>query len=146
MDVVWAGSLLLCGAGGLLALPAVYLLSLAVAALRPPRAAPGGSDRSRIAVVVPAHNEAELLPRCLGSLKAQSYPACLTRIVVVADNCADATADIALASGAEVMARPLPQRSGSVRTITSAPEARAMSTVASAQLSATTTIRVRHAG
>ncbi|PSK87489.1 glycosyl transferase family 2 [Murinocardiopsis flavida] len=59
------------------------------------------------AVVIPAHNEAELLPSCLGAVAA-SLAACRIapdrrRIVVVADACGDATAAIARAMGAHVV-------------------------------------------
>ena len=51
---------------------------------------------NRIAVVVPAHNEEELLPGCLAALAGAG-------IVVVADACTDRTAGIAAAAGAEVV-------------------------------------------
>lgn len=53
-----------------------------------------------ITVLVPAHNEAERLGATLDSLYAQSRPP--ERVVVVADNCTDATESIARAAGAEV--------------------------------------------
>jgi 1,2-diacylglycerol 3-beta-glucosyltransferase len=117
MDVGLAGTLLLAVAGGLTALAAAYLLLLALAALRPLRTAPSRPGGKRLAVIVPAHNEAELLPRCLASLRAQNYPANLTRIVVVADNCTDDTPAIALASGAEVMIRNEPDLRGKGRAL-----------------------------
>ena len=54
-----------------------------------------------LTVLIPAHNEAASLPSTLASLLAQSYPP--QRIIVLADNCTDATADIARASGIEVL-------------------------------------------
>ena len=55
-----------------------------------------------LTVLVPAHNEEATLAQTLSSLWSQSRPP--NRIVVVADNCTDATPDIALENGAEVFA------------------------------------------
>ena len=52
-------------------------------------------------VLVPAHDEATLIARCVGSLKAQTYPADLYELIVIADNCTDDTAAVARAAGAE---------------------------------------------
>jgi cellulose synthase/poly-beta-1,6-N-acetylglucosamine synthase-like glycosyltransferase len=48
-----------------------------------------------VAVIVPAHNEAALIDRCLTSLKAQDYPHDRMEIVVVDDGSTDETAEIA---------------------------------------------------
>jgi cellulose synthase/poly-beta-1,6-N-acetylglucosamine synthase-like glycosyltransferase len=53
-----------------------------------------------LTVLIPAHNEAASLPSTLASLIAQSQP---QRIIVVADNCTDATADIARTAGVEIL-------------------------------------------
>lgn len=53
-----------------------------------------------VTVLVPAHNEAANLPATLRSLFAQSHRP--HRVIVVADNCTDATAEVARAHGAEV--------------------------------------------
>jgi 1,2-diacylglycerol 3-beta-glucosyltransferase len=89
-----------------------YLLTLALASLfhRPPPAS--GEALSRLVVVVPAHNEAEMIGTCVGSLLDQAYPRERYRVVVVADNCTDATAAAAAAAGAEVMVREAPDRRG----------------------------------
>jgi cellulose synthase/poly-beta-1,6-N-acetylglucosamine synthase-like glycosyltransferase len=55
-----------------------------------------------ITVLIPAHNEAAGISQTLKSLKNQTFlPA---RVIVIADNCTDATERIALAEGAEVIA------------------------------------------
>jgi glycosyltransferase involved in cell wall biosynthesis len=54
-----------------------------------------------ITVLIPAHNEAAGISDTLESLKSQTQPP--DRVVVVADNCTDATGEIALALGAEVI-------------------------------------------
>jgi cellulose synthase/poly-beta-1,6-N-acetylglucosamine synthase-like glycosyltransferase len=54
-----------------------------------------------LTVLIPAHNEAASLPSTLASLIAQPQPQ--QRIIVVADNCTDATADIARTAGVEIL-------------------------------------------
>ncbi|PTT68283.1 glycosyltransferase [Arthrobacter sp. HMWF013] len=54
-----------------------------------------------ITVLIPAHNEAAGIGETLISLRGQSLVP--DRIIVVADNCTDATAQIALDGGAEVV-------------------------------------------
>lgn len=53
-----------------------------------------------VTVLIPAHDEAASIGDTLDSLAAQEPPP--DRVIVVADNCTDATADIARAHGAEV--------------------------------------------
>jgi 1,2-diacylglycerol 3-beta-glucosyltransferase len=105
--------LLFITAGGVAALCGLYLLLLSIAAFfyvgfrgarRPPR--------TRLCVVVPAHDEAELIARCVSSLRAQTYPSALYEVVVVADNCTDDTAAIAAGEGARVMVRDDPAARG----------------------------------
>jgi exopolysaccharide biosynthesis WecB/TagA/CpsF family protein len=87
-------------------------LSFASAAYRLPPLQKLSSSGKRLTVVVPAHDEQTLIQRCVRSLFAQSYPRDLFRVVVVADNCSDATAAVAEASGAEVMLRDQPDARG----------------------------------
>ena len=107
-----AATLLVALAGAFEAMLALYLLTLALAAVtfRPTRAR--RPDPERLAVVVPAHDEAELIGRCVRSLLRQSYPCGSFRVIVVADNCTDGTADEAMAAGAEVMIRDEPGMRG----------------------------------
>ncbi len=53
----------------------------------------------RLLVIVPAHNEADLLPDLAASIHAQTLPRGQFDVHVVADNCTDATAAIAQAAG-----------------------------------------------
>ncbi|MBO0777139.1 MAG: glycosyltransferase [Actinobacteria bacterium] len=88
------------------ALLGLYLLALALASIGHRKGpAPRRPPRRRIVVLVPAHNEQALVARCVRSLTLQSYPRRLLRILVVADNCTDATAAVAAAAGAEVLVR-----------------------------------------
>ena len=92
--------------GAAIAAMAIYLLVLSGAglALRRSRPAPGPGNR-RFAILVPAHNEATLIGRLLASLRAQRYEQSRFDVFVVADNCTDATAELARAGGAIVYER-----------------------------------------
>ena len=46
-----------------------------------------------VSVIVPAHNEEEVIDRCLNSLKLQDYPHDKMEIIVIDDHSTDATAD-----------------------------------------------------
>src|SRR5260370_37222313 len=82
-----------------------YLDLLAAAASLAPPVTPGPPPTSRLVVLVPAHDEADYIGRCVASLRAQDYPENLFRVVVIADSCSDATADIAASAGAGVLVR-----------------------------------------
>ncbi|OIO00251.1 MAG: hypothetical protein COX65_04310 [Elusimicrobia bacterium CG_4_10_14_0_2_um_filter_56_8] len=65
---------------------------------------PGNSLPLRsFAVLLPAHDEENVIPMALDSLKRINYPAGLFDIYVVADHCTDRTAAIARAAGAKVL-------------------------------------------
>lgn len=92
----------------LLALPALlvslYLLLFTLLSRSPPVPLP--SSRSlRFDVIVPAHNEAAVIAGVVSSLRRLDWPADNFRILVVADNCTDATAALARAAGAKVLER-----------------------------------------
>ena len=55
--------------------------------------------------IIPAHNEENVIRNLIESLKKQDYPKELYDIYVIADNCTDATAEIAKESGAKVLKR-----------------------------------------
>jgi 1,2-diacylglycerol 3-beta-glucosyltransferase len=86
-----------------------YLLGLlAAAAARQPREAPseaGTWRRLRFAVLVPARDEEALIGATLASLRSLAYPDDRREIIVIADNCRDATASVAAKSGATVWRR-----------------------------------------
>ncbi|HEY0095081.1 MAG TPA: exopolysaccharide biosynthesis GT2 family glycosyltransferase EpsU [Archangium sp.] len=92
----------------LLALPvflaAGYLLLLTLLSGRkeaPPQVAP----RRKFDIIIPAHNEEAGIARTVTNLSRVDYPVELRRILVVADNCSDATADRAREAGATVLVR-----------------------------------------
>jgi 1,2-diacylglycerol 3-beta-glucosyltransferase len=106
--------LLLALVGSALAGFSLYLLTLAIAAAFPRRSVSRNllKPSSRLAVLVPAHNEEQLIGRCVESLLAQSYPRDLYRVIVIADNCSDSTASNATSAGAEVIVRVQPDARG----------------------------------
>ncbi len=59
----------------------------------------------RFVVVVPAHDESQLVGATVASLRRVDYPPWARRVVVIADNCTDDTAARARAAGAEVLER-----------------------------------------
>ena len=63
-------------------------------------------------VIVPAHNEAEVIERTVSSLRKIDWPADRFRVLVVADNCTDTTAVLARGAGAEVLERHDPTLRG----------------------------------
>lgn len=58
------------------------------------------SGHPRVVALIPAHDEEEQIAATIASLRAQSYG--VDRIIVVADNCSDRTAQVAAAAGATV--------------------------------------------
>ncbi|NTU78078.1 MAG: glycosyltransferase family 2 protein [Chloroflexales bacterium] len=99
-------TLLLAGETGLAATVS-YLLLLTAAAPFAKRetAARQGAPTSRFAIMVPAHNEEQLLPKLLLNLHQLDYPRELYTVHVVADNCTDRTAELGRQSGAVVHER-----------------------------------------
>ena len=105
-------------AGGVAALFGGYLLVLAVAATRHRRGGDcGAQPATRVVVLVPAHDEAALIERCVRSLRAQAYPSGLFDVVVIADNCRDDTAAVAARAGARVVVRDAPGAPGKGRAL-----------------------------
>jgi exopolysaccharide biosynthesis WecB/TagA/CpsF family protein len=104
-------AILLGLAGCCAGLAGLYLLGLAVAAFFY-RDTATTSAKSHLVVLIPAHNEADLLSRCLNSLEDQDYERQQYDLLVIADNCTDDTAPIAAARGAEVWERDEPNLRG----------------------------------
>lgn len=100
-----------------LAGPVAYRLLLAVATFFYRSHPVESGSPARIAVLVPAHNEAGVIDRCVRSLTAQRYPLDRYQVVVVADNCTDATAEVARSAGALVMVRVDPLARGKGRAL-----------------------------
>jgi GT2 family glycosyltransferase len=107
-------TVLLAVTGCVVALLALYQLALAGAAFfyRPPRGDGAGRPVGRVAIVVPAHDEATVITRCVRSLLEQEDAPERYDVVVVADNCTDDTAGVARAAGADVLVRDDPSARG----------------------------------
>ncbi|MFK0310286.1 glycosyltransferase family 2 protein [Pseudomonas sp. NPDC090233] len=88
----------------LVLLPVLVLLIQVLLACLPARPAPMlKGARPRVAVLVPAHNEASVIASALATIRPQLVEG--DRLLVVADNCSDDTAVLARAAGAEVIER-----------------------------------------
>jgi cellulose synthase/poly-beta-1,6-N-acetylglucosamine synthase-like glycosyltransferase len=84
--------------------PALVLFAQVLLACLPVRSRPGADGRRpRVAVLVPAHNEALIIRSTLASVGPQLLAH--DRLLVVADNCTDDTAQLARSAGAEVVER-----------------------------------------
>ena len=93
-------------------LPLAVLVVECLAALAPPRRRDEEmtAERPRVTVLIPAHNEAAGIAATLQSAQAELQPG--DTLVVVADNCDDATAAVARGLGATVIERRDPVRRG----------------------------------
>lgn len=99
---------LLIAAGIAVGLPAAlqgaWHSVLDVAALpRPPASRQPVEHERTLAILVPAHNEEQLIARTIESLQDSATEQ--TEVIVIADNCDDATAEIARNLGATVLER-----------------------------------------
>ena len=95
----------------ILCIPVLILLTEVLAALwkrdRHLKVCPGGHS---LAVIVPAHNEGQRMLPTLADVLAQIGQG--NRLLVVADNCSDDTAEVARLAGAEVIERRDEQNRG----------------------------------
>ena len=91
---------------------ATYLFVLAVAAAPAPPRRDRPSCKLCFDIVIPACNEELGIGATIASLGALDYPEDRVRVLVVADNCSDATARVAEEAGAVVLERHDPARRG----------------------------------
>jgi cellulose synthase/poly-beta-1,6-N-acetylglucosamine synthase-like glycosyltransferase len=112
MEIFVSSLLVLCAA--LIGILTIVFFLEVVAAIALPyrdRARNNSIDRpSRVAMLVPAHNESTGLLPTIGDIRGQLRQG--DRLLVVADNCSDDTASIATAAGAEVAKRDDPAKRG----------------------------------
>jgi cellulose synthase/poly-beta-1,6-N-acetylglucosamine synthase-like glycosyltransferase len=80
----------------------LLLLTLLSARLKP---APPSNRSMRFDIIIPAHNEEAGIAAAVHSVKAIDWPTDCFRVIVVADNCTDATASVAADAGATVLVR-----------------------------------------
>jgi cellulose synthase/poly-beta-1,6-N-acetylglucosamine synthase-like glycosyltransferase len=89
---------------------AVAVARIALGILPPPR---GTDDATpRLLILIPAHDEEALLGPCLASVAAMHYAPGRFDVLVIADNCTDATAAVARAAGARCLERHDTERRG----------------------------------
>lgn len=99
----------------LLAVPAVFscvyllLMTLLSWQLKVP---PASSGQLRFDLIIPAHNEMAIIGRTIASLRRVRWAADRFRIITVADNCTDETAQAAAGAGARVLVRDNPDLRG----------------------------------
>jgi len=97
---------------GLLAVPVtMFFLEIVAGLVVPARQIESLSKanfRQRVAMLIPAHNESAGLRSTLENIKAQLLVG--DRLLVVADNCSDDTAAVAVTAGAETIVRIDPAR------------------------------------
>lgn len=80
----------------------VYMI---IACVRKPRRFPATGKLYRYAILISARNERNVIGQLIDSIRAQDYPAELLETIVIADNCTDDTAEVALRHGATVYER-----------------------------------------
>jgi hypothetical protein len=105
------------GVEGALALSTGYLLMLLLAARGERTAGPASAASSEqsalsLVVLVPAHDEQGGIGSTLDSLAACVYPGDRARVIVIADNCTDRTAERSRESGVEAWERTDPDQRG----------------------------------
>ncbi|MDM9624617.1 glycosyltransferase family 2 protein [Rhizobium sp. S152] len=98
-------------AAAILMLPVLLFAIECIAGVWPSvRRSSSTSARPPVAVLIPAHNESSGIASTLRNVREQARPG--DRLVVVADNCDDDTAEIARSEGAEVVVRKDPVNRG----------------------------------
>ena len=88
----------------------LFVQVAAAAASRRVSTVPHDMSRPPVAVLMPAHDEADGIAAPIAAIRAQLLPG--DRLLVVADNCTDHTARIGRAAGASVVERHDPARRG----------------------------------
>ena len=102
------------GAIALFTLPLIVeLTALTLASCLPKRSPvnPSAAAPIRLAVLIPAHNEEVLIASCVESLRLSAGES-RARIIALAHNCSDRTADYAAKAGAEVIVYDDPKARG----------------------------------
>ena len=89
----------------------LLIFATSLAATRARRRRLGSEEpRSRLLIVIPAHDEESGIATTVQSCRAANYPAALFGVVVIADNCSDRTASVAANAGSRVIERLDPAR------------------------------------
>jgi len=83
----------------------------------------GTNPSTAFILLIPAHNEERLLPTLLASIQLLNYPTNLYKTIVVADNCTDETAALAMKAGVICLERFTPFASNKSQALLYALEA-----------------------
>jgi cellulose synthase/poly-beta-1,6-N-acetylglucosamine synthase-like glycosyltransferase len=97
---------------GFFSLLTIYLCLLTVAACFFRKKINSSEKSKKIAIVIPAHNEAAGITATIESIYQSNYPKEAWEILVIADNCTDQTAMVAKDAGATVFVRVDPENRG----------------------------------
>ncbi len=106
------GAVLIALAAGLFLVAVRYAFFAALSLLAPPAPPPATTPRTRFCVLAPAHNEERSIRPTLAAARSLAYPSELFRVVALADNCDDATAQLAREAGVETIVRVDPEHPG----------------------------------
>src|SRR5687767_6796553 len=82
-----------------------YRAFLGFLSLRPLERLPRGNGETRFLIIVPAHNEEQVIAETVESILALDYPKDMVSLYVVADRCEDATDEKAKVAGARVLVK-----------------------------------------
>lgn len=88
-----------------------FVMTALLGSLRKYKAPARAMPLTRFAVIVPARNEENVVGHLVKSLMAQDYPGEKFDVIVIPNNCADATAEAALDAGAQVLECDVPVKS-----------------------------------
>ncbi|MGB0733096.1 MAG: glycosyltransferase family 2 protein [Pontibacterium sp.] len=94
------------------AIPILYFLALTVAGCMPDKVKKHTPKNLKFAIVIPAHNETLLIEDTVKAALNQNYDKDNYKVVVIADNCTDDTAEKARNVGAHVIERSGPPGKG----------------------------------
>lgn len=89
----------------------IYYLYISFAIVRPFHDLPETDKYHRLAVVIAARNEEQVIARLLESLNQQDYPKDQFDIYVIPNNCTDDTEGVSIANGAKIVTVPSEVRS-----------------------------------
>ena len=97
---------------GMLICDGIYQIIVGIRGCWSQKEMPHAARYRRFIVLIPAHNEAQVIGPLLESLKNQNYPKNCYRVFVSCDNCNDNTAEISREHGATALERFDTERNG----------------------------------
>ena len=98
--------------GTVVSILSLYLFIITIASFTFRKKTVNGGKLNKFIVLIPAHNEELVIHHTLESFKSLNYPQRSIRVIVLADNCNDKTAEVCRAYGVEVVERHDPDHRG----------------------------------